>query len=101
MPLVPLLIQEGMDSWGGQPLNDKPALKRKFADKKFLFTHELPVKPDASEDDINAAVKKFMEEFGYDNRGFNRTRHAAFNRALYMASRKNFDRMVEEGTAIL
>ena len=101
MPLVPLLIQEGMDSWGGQPLNDKPALKRKFADKKFLFTHELPVKPDASEDDINAAVKKFMEEFGYDNRGFNRTRVPAFNKALYMASRKNFDRMVEEGTAIL
>ena len=47
------------------------------------------------------AVKKFMDEFGYDNRGFNGMRDLRFNRELYIASRKNFDRMVEEGTAIL
>ena len=99
-PLVPHFITEGIDSWGGQPLNDKPKLKRMYGDK-LLFTHEIELDPNADEFEVRAAVQKFMEEFGYDNRGFNGMRDLRFNRELYIASRKNFDRMVEEGTAIL
>ena len=99
-PLVPLFIQEGMDSWGGQPLNDKPALKRMYGDG-LLFTHELDLGKDPDDDTIKAAVNKFMEEFGYDNRGFDRSRNVKFSRELYRASRKNFDRLVEEGKAVL
>ena len=99
-PLVPLFIQEGMDSWGGQPLNDKPALKKKYGDR-MLFTYELDLGRDPDDDTVKAAVKGFMEDFGYDNRGFDRSRSAKFSRELYRASRKNFDRLVEEGKAVL
>ena len=99
-PLVPHFITEGINSWGGQPINDKPMLKRKYGDK-IALTHELPIAPEASDDDIKAAVQKFMDEFGYDNRCLNWGRDQRFDRELYIASRKNFDRMVEEGTAIL
>ena len=100
-PLVPLLIDEGFDIWGGQPINDKCKLKKMYADKPMVYTHELTLPKDCSADDAKAAAKKFMDEFGYDNRGFNRTRNDDFITELYILSRKNFDRMVEEGTAIL
>ena len=97
---MPIFIEAGYDSWGGQPLNDKPALKKKYGDR-MLFTYELDLGRDPDDDTVKAAVKGFMEDFGYDNRGFDRSRSAKFSRELYRASRKNFDRLVEEGKAVL
>lgn len=99
-PFVPFFIEEGFDSWGGQPLNDKPALKKQYGDK-LIFTHQMDLDRDATGDEVTKAVEKFMEEFGYDNRGLDGTRNAEFRRKLYAASRKNYDRLVAEGKAIL
>ena len=97
---VPFFIEEGFDTWGGQPLNDKPKLKRMYPDS-LVFTHQIDERRDASDDEIDAAVAKFMEEFGYDNRGFYGGFDSRYRRKVYEASRKNYDRLVAEGKAIL
>ena len=97
---VPFFIEEGFNSWGGQPLNDKPKLKKMYPGK-FIFTHSVDVAPDATDEEVDQAVAKFMEEFGYDNRGYYGGRDDRFRKKLYEASRKNYDRLVAEGKAIL
>ena len=97
---VPFFIEEGFNSWGGQPLNDKPKLKKQYPGK-FVFTHSIDVPDDASDEEIDAAVAKFMEEFGYDNRGFYGGFDPRYRRKVYEASRKNYDRLVAEGKAVV
>ena len=97
---VPFFIEEGFDSWGGQSLNDKPKLKRMYPGR-FIFTHEEDVAEDASDEELDRAVTRFMEEFGYDNRGYYGGRNKRFRKKLYEASRNNYDRLVAEGKAIL
>ena len=99
---VPLFIEEGFDSWGGQKLNDKAKLKRLYGDK-MVFTHGLFLPESAGEQEINDAVAAFMADIGEDNRLFYSDQSAdpRIRRAMYIASRKNFDRLVAEGRAIL
>ena len=97
---VPFFIEEGFNSWGGQPLNDKPKLKKMYPGK-FIFTHSVDVAQDATDEEVDQAVAKFMEEFGYDNRGYYGGRNERFRKKLYEASRQNYDRLVAEGKAIL
>ncbi len=100
---VPLFIEEGFDSWGGQPLNDKAKLKKMYKDEKMIFSHGFEIDENCSDEELNAAVSKFMEEIGYDNRVFftGRAPGLRLRRALYEASRKNYDRLAAEGKAIL
>lgn len=97
---VPFFIEEGFDTWGGQPLNDKPKLKKLYPNS-LVFTHQIDERPDASDEEIDAAVAKFMEEFGYDNRGFYGGFDPRYRRKVYEASRRNYDRLVTEGKAVL
>ncbi len=97
---VPFFIEEGFDTWGGQPLNDKPKLKKMYPDS-LVFTHQIDERPDASDEEIDAAVAKFMEEFGYDNRGFYGGFDPRYRRKVYEASRRNYDRLVAEGKAVV
>ena len=97
---VPFFIEEGFDTWGGQPLNDKSKLKKLYPDS-LVFTHQIDERPDASDEEIDAAVAKFMEEFGYDNRGFYGGFDPRYRRKVYEASRKNYDRLVAEGKAVV
>ena len=97
---VPFFIEEGFDTWGGQPLNDKPKLKKLYPNS-LVFTHQIDERPDASDEEIDAAVAKFMEEFGYDNRGFYGGFDPRYRRKVYEASRRNYDRLVAEGKAVV
>ena len=99
---VPLFIEEGFDSWGGQPLNDKAKLKRMYGDK-MVFTHGMHLPESASDREIEEAVAAFMADIGEDNRLFysDQSTDPRIRRAMYIASRKNFDRLVAEGRAIL
>ena len=99
---VPLFIEAGMDSWGGQALNDKWDLKQTYGDQ-FIFTEGPRVSPDATEEEMDAAVEKFMNECGRDNRILVELMGCppVMRKKIYEASRRNFDRMVAEGTAIL
>ena len=98
---VPLFIEEGFDSWGGQPLNDKIKLKKQYGDQ-LIFSHNIDLPADCSDEELNAAVDKFVQEFGFDNRViYYGPVTPRLQRALYEASRRNFDRLVAEGKAIL
>ncbi|MGI6659758.1 MAG: uroporphyrinogen decarboxylase family protein [Dethiobacteraceae bacterium] len=98
---VPLFIEAGFDSWGGQPINDKYALKQKYGDQ-MIFT-DGPVCPeDATEEEMDAAVADFMAKSGSDNRVLVDLSRAPKLRAkMYEATRRNYDRLVAEGKAIL
>ncbi|MBO4360195.1 MAG: hypothetical protein J5822_04890 [Eubacteriaceae bacterium] len=97
---VPFFIEEGFSSWGGQPINDKPKLKKMYPGD-FIFTHSVDVPADATDEEVEALVLKFMDEFGYDNRGYYGGRDERFRKKLYEVSRQNYDRLVAEGKAIL
>ena len=97
---VPLFIEAGEDSWGGQPLNDKWKLKQMYGDK-FIFTDAPIVAPDASDEELDAAVADFMQKSGADNRVLLDVREPRLRKKLYEATRKNYDRLVAEGKAIL
>ena len=96
---VPLFIEAGEDSWGGQPLNDKWKLKQMYGDK-FIFTDSPKVAPDATEEELDAAVADFMQKSGADNRILLDVREPRLRKKLYEATRKNYDRLVAEGKAI-
>ena len=98
--LVPLFIEEGIDSWGGQDLNDKCALKKQYGDQ-MIFSKALDLSADATDEELDAAVADYMENFGFDNRVICTGRDKRFYQRLYEASRRNFDRLVAEGKAIL
>ena len=100
-PFVPFMIEEGFNSWGGQRLNDKEKLKQMY-DHQMYFTANLSMEPDASEEEVDAVVEKFIKGIGADNRVLVEAMGPpSLKEKLYIASRKNFDRLVEEGKAIL
>jgi hypothetical protein len=98
--LVPVFIEEHMDSWGGQPLNDKAALKKQYGDR-FIFTHSPQVAADATEEEKEKAIAEFMAGIGADNRLLCDTRDPYIRRRVYEESRKNYDRLLAEGKAVL
>ena len=83
-------------------LNDKAKLKRMYGDR-MIFTHGLDLPESASETEIEEAVTAFMADIGADNRLFysDAVADPRVRRAMYVASRKNFDRLVAEGRAVL
>ncbi len=101
---VPLFIEAGEDSWGGQPLNDKWKLKQLYGDR-FIFTDGPKLRPDMSEAEVDAAIADFMSKSGADNRIIVDTglgpKDVNVRAKLYEATRRNYDRLVAEGRAIL
>ena len=97
---VPLFIEAGEDSWGGQPLNDKWKLKQMYGDK-FIFTDSPKLRPDMTEEEKDAAIAEYFATFGADNRCLVELRDPSLRAKVYEASRRNFDRLVAEGKAIL
>lgn len=100
---VPIFIEEHMDSWGGQPLNDKWKLKQMYGDR-FIFTDGPKVAENATDEELDAAVADFMAKSGSDNRVIvdaGKDSGPKLRAKLYEASRRNYDRLVAEGKAIL
>ena len=99
---VPLWYEAGYDSWGGQPLNDKFKLKQLYGDR-IIFTDVVHCSRDASEEEMDAAVAEFFRTIGEDNRVFVDINACppAIRAKVYEAGRKNYDRLVAEGKAIL
>ena len=99
---VPLFCEAKYDSWGGQPLNDKWKLKQNYGDQ-MIFTDIIHCKPDSSDEEVDSAIKEFFETIGNDNRVLidTSTCPAGVRAKIYEASRKNYDRLVAEGKAVL
>ncbi|MBE6038580.1 MAG: hypothetical protein E7218_05175 [Anaerofustis stercorihominis] len=101
-PFVPYLIEAGFDSWGGQPLNDKAKLKELYDNGKFVFTAHVELPMDATEEEMDKAVEEFINGIGKDNRCLIDVRGPEkLREKLYIASRKNYDKLVAEGKAIM
>jgi len=101
-PFVPMIIEAGFASWGGQPLNDKAKLKKLYDNGQFVFTANIDLPMDATEEEMDAAVEEFITGIGADNRCFiSVTGPAVLRDKLYAASRKNYDKLVAEGKAVL
>lgn len=100
--LVPVFIEAGYDSWGGQPLNDKWKLKQMYGDK-MIFTGHIDCPPDASEEEQDAVIAEFFDTMGADNRCFvdaGRSFPEGFMEKIYAASRRNYDKLKAEGKVI-
>ncbi len=88
--LVPVMIAAGMDSWGGQELNDKWALKQKYGDS-MIFTDTPVLSETAAEEETDTAITQFMEKSGADNRILVEpfVGPKCLTEKLYTATRKN------------
>ena len=64
--LVPAMIEAGVDSWWGQPMNDKEKLYKLYGDKIVLGV-DLDVTPESTDEDVHAAVDKLMKAFPEGN----------------------------------
>ena len=99
---VPIFIEAGYDSWGGQPLNDKWKLKQMYGDK-LIFTGHISIAKDASEEEQDRVIKQFFDTMGADNRCFVDVGFEfpeGFKEKVYEASRRNYDRLKAEGKVI-
>ena len=93
IPFVPFMIEEGLNSWGGQRLNDKAKLKQMYGHQMY-FTANLSCPPETSEEEIDKIVDEFIHGIGEDNR--------VLVEAMGPPSLKEkLDRLVAEGKAIL
>ena len=84
-------------------MNDKWKLKQLYGDK-MIFTGHMNCPPDASEAEQDRIIKEFFDTIGADNRVYidpGRDLPEGFREKVYEASRRNYDRLVAEGKAIL
>ncbi len=99
---VPIFIDAGYDSWGGQPLNDKWKLKQLYGDK-MLFTGHISCPKDATPEEQDQLIKQFFDTIGADNRVFvdpGMEFPQGFKEKIYEASRRNYDRLKAEGKVV-
>ena len=61
--LVPAMIEAGVDTWCGQPMNDFKAIYDQYGDKIALGIYTIPPAEDASEEEVVACVQKFLDDF--------------------------------------
>ena len=68
---------------------------------KFIFTANMACDENATEEEMDAIVDNFIKTIGADNRCLTESRGPArFREKIYIASRKNYDRLLDEGKVI-
>jgi hypothetical protein len=63
--LVPCMIEAGVDMWLPQNINDVDMLREKYGDKLMLGVSPV-VDPNASDEEIDAQAKAFVDKYGPD-----------------------------------
>ena len=61
--LVPAMIYAGVDMWQPQAMNDVDMLREKYGDKIIFSIAPPALKPDATEEEIEANAKAFVEKY--------------------------------------
>ena len=64
--LVPSMLAEGDDMWWPQDMNDIDMLREKYGDKLVLAATPPAVAEDASDEEIEAAAKAFVDKYAPD-----------------------------------
>ncbi|PNV60659.1 hypothetical protein C0033_18015 [Clostridium sp. chh4-2] len=86
--LVPVMIEAGMDSWGGQEINDKWALYKKYGDK-MIFTIDDKLPASMTKEEVETWVDNCLARLDPDkNMLFAANRHPALREILYCKSRE-------------
>ncbi len=62
-PLVPVMVECGIDMWNGQPMNDKLAVAKQYGDRILIDTHVPAIPRDADEATVRAALQKYVDDF--------------------------------------
>lgn len=61
-PLVPIMIEAGVDMWGGQPINDKAMLYREYG-RDIKLGVEMPPPTWTTPQERETAVSRFLDRF--------------------------------------
>lgn len=62
--LVPAMIEAGVDSWTGQPMNDKDFLYERYGDRLILGVDpDVSFGPELSDEEAVAAAKRFVARY--------------------------------------
>lgn len=86
--LVPVMIKAGMDSWGGQNINDKWMLYEKYGDQ-MVFTIDPRFPPSTTAEEVAEWVDQCLERIDPNkNLLFADNRHPALREILYCKSRE-------------
>ena len=67
---------------------------------KFIFTDGPKLAPGMSDADKDAAIADFFTKSGADNRILLELRDPTLREKVYVAGRRNYDRLLEEGKVI-
>lgn len=62
--LVPAMIEAGMDTWCGQPMNDKEKLHELYGKDIILGIEPRVLEQDATDEECYAAAKEFVDKYG-------------------------------------
>ncbi len=93
--LVPVYIDAGVDTWNGQPINDKEELVSRYG-KKFVFSVPYPeINEDASVVEIWKVAREFMEIYASNGGRVIVSGKGQVSdelcKAIYILSRKAYD----------
>ncbi len=61
--LAPAMIEAGVDTWSGQPMNDKDALYRDYGDKLIIGMSAPVVPMDATRDEAMVVAKALVDKY--------------------------------------
>ncbi len=62
-PLVPAMIEAGVDTWCGQPMNDFKMLYEQYGEQIALGIYTVPPAKDATEEEVVKAVQDFLDTY--------------------------------------
>lgn len=92
--LVPVMIEAGVDIWGGQPMNDYKAIYDKHGKDIALEVTITPPGVDATEEEVVAAVQEFLDTYTTNGYAipmiYEPEYHPLFRPLMYCMSRELF-----------
>lgn len=93
-PFVPIMIEAGMDSWGGQPINDKWKLYQQYGDKICLTINTDPELPaDQAEAWAEDCISRLIPG---RNLIVNVAKDCPLREAVYCKSREYYEKQLEQ-----
>jgi hypothetical protein len=94
--LTPLYIEAGVQAWVPQPMNDIDMLYEKYGNDLVLGVMPPLVNPEASEEELSAALEGFIEKYcqpdAHPVTVFSMMGHPKQNEAIYKLSRIALDK---------
>ncbi|MGN0266660.1 MAG: hypothetical protein ACI4D7_03175 [Lachnospiraceae bacterium] len=87
-PLVPAMIEAGIDAWCGQPLNNKQMLVETYGDQILIGVHDPFMKEPVPESDekLQEMVNNYLDPYSSDYK----------NRPMFIANLKATERTIAE-----